>query len=174
LAVTPDEIESFARTGRKKILFEPRPEQAVDLGRAEIEKLLPHRDPFLFVDRVTAFDRTNGAITGERWINPADPLFKGHFPGEPIYPGVLQLETMGQLGLCLIAMEEPGENRALRARAFRIHHAIFVLPVRPGDQLSLSAKLIESDDYTAVCAGQIIKDGAVAAFALMEVYFVES
>ena len=171
-----EDIEAMARTGRKRLLFEPSAGQAVDLGRDEVEKLLPHREPFLFVDRITALDPATAAIAGSRRIDPADPLFRGHFPQEPIYPGVLQLEIMGQLALCLLGLLEtgPAENRAQRARAYKIHHAVFLAPIRPGDALAVLGKLVESDDYTALCAGQIVKGGAICAFALMEVYFVEA
>jgi 3-hydroxyacyl-[acyl-carrier-protein] dehydratase len=173
--MAPEDIDAMARAGRKRLLFEPLAEQAVDLGRGDVEKLLPHREPFLFVDRITALDPAAAAITGTRRIDPADPLFRGHFPQEPIYPGVLQLEIMGQLALCLLGLLEEGpENRAQRARAYKIHHAVFLAPIRPGDALAVLGKLVESDDYTALCAGQIVKGGAICAFALMEVYFVEA
>jgi 3-hydroxymyristoyl/3-hydroxydecanoyl-(acyl carrier protein) dehydratase len=173
--MAPEEIEAMARAGRKRLLFDPAAAKAVDLGRGDVEKLLPHREPFLFVDRITGLDRAAAAIAGTRRIDPADPLFRGHFPQEPIYPGVLQLEIMGQLALCLLGLlEEEPENRAQRARAYKIHHAVFLAPIRPGDELAVLGKLVETDDYTAICAGQIVKGGAICAFALMEVYFVEA
>jgi 3-hydroxymyristoyl/3-hydroxydecanoyl-(acyl carrier protein) dehydratase len=176
----PDELNALVRAGRKRRLFEPAPDQAVDLGRSAIEKLLQHRDPFLFVDAITAVDRDGQAIAGKRRIDPEDPLFRGHFPEEPIYPGVLQLEIMGQLGLCLMGLLKTGqaagvpEDRPRQARALKIHHAIFMAAVRPGDELTVLAKVIESDDTLAVCAGQIVKGDTIYAFAVMEVYFVEA
>src|SRR6516165_9589525 len=176
----PDDLNAIVRAGKKRALFEPTAAQAIDLGRTQIETLLRHRDPFLFVDRLTAIDVPNLALAGTRRIDPADPLFRGHFPGEPIYPGVLQLEIMGQLGLCLLGLLEDGQNAGVRedgprqARALRIHHAIFLAAVRPGDELTILAKVIESDDYTALCAGQLIKGDTIYAYAVMEVYFVEA
>jgi 3-hydroxymyristoyl/3-hydroxydecanoyl-(acyl carrier protein) dehydratase len=174
-----DDLNALVRAGKRSALFEPRAAQAIELGRPQIEKLLQHRDPFLLIDRVTAIDVPNLSIAGTRRIDPADPLFRGHFPGDPIYPGVLQLEIMGQLGLCLLGLLEDGQNAGRehgprQARALRIHHAIFLAAVRPGDELTILAKVIESDDYTALCAGQLIKGDTIYAYAVMEVYFVEA
>jgi len=164
--------DDVIRAGRKRRLYDPTAADRVELGRPEIEALIPHREPFLFVDRIDAVDRTGGAIAGRRRVDPADPLFRGHFPGDPIYPGALQVEAIGQLGLCLFALQ--GGRATGGVRALKIHHAAFLAPVRPGADLVLYARALEADDYTGVCAGQVVVGDAICCHAVMEVYFVEA
>jgi 3-hydroxyacyl-[acyl-carrier-protein] dehydratase len=165
--------ETLVRAFRKKPLWQPRETtRELQIGRSGIERLLPHREPFLFVDSIESIDREQAAIRGTRTIDARDPVFKGHFPGQPIYPGVLQIEMMGQLGVCLAALIRCQET-SVGVRALKVHHALFQSEVRPGDSLSILARLVEADDYTAICAGQLLKsDGSVTALAVMEVYFL--
>lgn len=176
----PDDLAAFARAGKKKPIWTPGPAtRVVDHGRSAVERLLPHRDPFLFVDRITAVDLSQQAITGKRRIDPADPVFVGHFPGMPIYPGVLQIETMGQLGICLAAFTAQQTHDVApdavppNVRALKIHSALFLAEVLPGDELTIHGKLVESDGYGAICAGQLMKGDTVTTLAVMEVYLVE-
>lgn len=176
----PESLDVLARAGRRRPLYVPESAHRAELGRRAIERLVQHRDPFLFVDAITAVDLAAGAIEGRRRIAPDDPVFAGHFPDEPIYPGVLQIETMGQLGLCLLGLAHLGrvqvrDDDVPRAiRGLKIHHAVFLAPVRPGDELRPVAKLVESDAYTATCAGQLYAGDTLCCFAIMEVYFVDA
>ncbi len=175
----PDEIAPELKAWRKRRMVEPGPTTTkVELGRTEIERLLQHRDPFLFVDQITAIDLEQKWCRGVRRIHPKDPVFVGHFPQYPIYPGVLCLETMGQLGICLLhflatkTVAVPTGTSPRPVRALKIHHALFQGEVLPGDEVEILAKLVSEDDYTAICGGQLIKNGAIVSMALMEVYLV--
>jgi len=182
-------LATVVRQARKRPLWVPgAATRAVALGREAIERVLPHRDPFLFVDAIAAVDLDQAALRGRRAIRPDDPVFAGHFPGQPIYPGVLQIETMGQLGVCLAHFcrarthDIAPDVVPAAVRAFKVHHALFQAEVWPGDDLTILAQLLSADDYTAICAGQLLKGGAdgdaaapptICALAVMEVYFVD-
>jgi 3-hydroxymyristoyl/3-hydroxydecanoyl-(acyl carrier protein) dehydratase len=174
-------LQSLLKVGRRRPLWSPGDgDWQANIGQNVLERVLPHRAPFLLVDAITEVDLMGGHIRGRRRIAPDDPVFVGHFPGEPIYPGVLQLEIIGQLGLCLMHFHATGSTQVpedatpRRVRALKIHQALFLAAVLPGDNLQVIATLVTADDYTAICAGQLLKGDTVCAFAVMEVYCVDN
>ncbi len=105
----------------------------------QIQEILPHRYPFLLVDRIVEFEPGRRAI-GLKNVSFNEPFFQGHFPGRPIMPGVLIVEAMAQVGgIVLRKLPDMGDRLALFAG---IDGVRFRRPVVPGDQLMLAADLI--------------------------------
>ena len=153
-------IDKLVRSARKKPLFVPgQTTHTVSLGRSELHRMVPHREPFLLVDGIDAVDLEEQAVVGRRYIDPGDPVFAGHFPGDPVYPGVLQIEAMAQLSICLKHLCDKGRVEVLpedsppALRLLKIHSAAFLAEVRPDTTLELVARAVEDNGYTAILAG---------------------
>ncbi|MGD0336220.1 MAG: bifunctional UDP-3-O-[3-hydroxymyristoyl] N-acetylglucosamine deacetylase/3-hydroxyacyl-ACP dehydratase [Candidatus Omnitrophota bacterium] len=106
--------------------------QGGQLGIEEIKKILPHREPFLFVEKITALEPGKHAV-GIKNLTPDEYFFKGHFPGRPVMPGVLIIEAMAQVGG--VMMLSPEENRGKLAFFMAANNIKFRKTVLPGDQL---------------------------------------
>ncbi|MBM3333405.1 3-hydroxyacyl-ACP dehydratase FabZ [Candidatus Sumerlaeota bacterium] len=104
------------------------------LDVVDILKSLPHRYPFLLLDRVVEF-QPGQRLVALKNVTINEPFFQGHFPGEPVMPGVLILEAMAQAGGLLVGLSRPGEAGLCMLASVR--NARFRRPVRPGDQLRL-------------------------------------
>lgn len=110
----------------------------MELNIDQIEAILPHRYPFLLVDRITECTPGQGA-KGLKCVTANEPFFRGHFPGFQVMPGVLIIEALAQVGAVAILTEE--ENRGRLALFGGIKNARFKRQVRPGDLLELQCRL---------------------------------
>lgn len=119
----------------------------IDISLNEILSILPHRAPFLFVDRITRLD-PDKSIVAERELRPDEPHFQGHFPGRPIMPGVLVTDALAQTaGLLIGFSRKMGGNAAAHAPAIMMLASAnmkYLSPSVPGETLSLSARLEKS------------------------------
>lgn len=121
-------------------MIDKSPEPPAVLDIQAIQALLPHRYPFLLVDRVLSFEMGKRA-TGLKNVSANEPFFAGHFPNHPIMPGVLIIEAMAQLGgVLLMQLAPPGEKLALLTGVDKVR---FRRPVVPGDQLILEAEILK-------------------------------
>ncbi|MCP5107923.1 MAG: 3-hydroxyacyl-ACP dehydratase FabZ [bacterium] len=130
----------------------------------KIWEIIPHRYPFLLVDRVTEIDGYE-SIKGYKNISCNEPVFQGHFPGRPIFPGVLQLEAMAQLGAILILRRFPPDKRM--AYFTGIEKARFKRMVVPGDRLDMELKIVRDRGPYVVMEGKAMVEGQLAAQATM-------
>ena len=105
-----------------------------------IQKLLPHRYPFLLVDRVTEFERSSRIVCHKN-VSINEPFFQGHFPGHPVMHGVLVLEALAQAGGLLIQMSKQEDSGGKVFYLVKIDNAKFSNMVVPGDRLDLCVSL---------------------------------
>jgi 3-hydroxyacyl-[acyl-carrier-protein] dehydratase len=111
---------------------------AMPWGKAEIEAILPHRDPFLLIDEVIELE-PGVRVVARRRVRPDEWYLAGHFPGRPIMPGVLIVEAMAQTGAIAVLCEE--ENRGRLALFAGIDDVRFKRIVEPGDELELTCEI---------------------------------
>jgi len=128
----------------------------------EIMKIIPHRQPFLFVDRITHLEKGKRAV-GVKNVTINDYFFKGHFPGHPVMPGVIIVEAMAQVGGVMMLASE--ENRGKLAFFLSIDNVKFRKPVVPGDQLVLEVEAIKVKSKTGQVRGRALVNGKVVTEA---------
>ncbi|MEM1268247.1 MAG: 3-hydroxyacyl-ACP dehydratase FabZ family protein [Pseudomonadota bacterium] len=139
-------------------------------GRETVERVLPHRDPFLFVDRILGVDPDVPSLLAERRVPADDPVFAGHFPGRPLFPAALQIEAIGQSSLCLWNLtEEAGRPSDVGLVVTKVEHAMFAHPVRPGDLMHLHSTIVYADDLVVSAAGQVYVGETLCAALILKV-----
>ena len=139
----------------------------------KIMEYLPHRYPFLLVDRVIELvpgDR----ITALKNVTINEPFFTGHFPGRPVMPGVLIIEAMAQAGGLLAIESNPADKRGQLIYFMGMDKVRFRKPVVPGDQLIFEAKILKIRSKVAKMSGTASVDNQIAAEAELMASFGDS
>lgn len=133
------------------------------LDASAIQQLLPHRYPFLLVDRIIELEPLK-RIVGIKQVSINEPFFQGHFPGTPVMPGVLVVEALAQVG-ALLALREIEDRDSKLVLFTGIKEARFRRPVVPGDTLFLEVTAIRFGSRVQRMRGEAKVDGVVAADA---------
>jgi len=142
----------------------------------EIQKIIPHRYPFLLLDRVTKVVE-NELLIGYKNVTIGDQIFQGHFPGHPIYPGVMILEGMAQAGgiLAFKSMGDLSEEEVANKVVYfmSIDKAKFRSPVTPGDQLEYRISVIKHRGNIWVLKGEAYVDDNLVSEAELKAMIVD-
>jgi 3-hydroxyacyl-[acyl-carrier-protein] dehydratase len=131
----------------------------------EIMGFLPHRYPFLLIDRIVEFEPTKRLVAIKN-VSINEPFFQGHFPGHPIMPGVLVVEAMAQAGGIIMMHELPDRDQKLVVFT-GIERAKFRRPVTPGDQLRIEVDVLSFRARAGRIGGKAYVDGRLACEATL-------
>ena len=145
------------------------------LDITDIQEILPHRYPFLLVDRVTQMQKGQ-SIQGYKNISISEPSFMGHFPGHPIYPGVLILEGMAQAGGVLALKSNDLSKEELKNKVIyfmSIDKAKFRTPLVPGDRLDYKIEVLKLRGNLIVLDGKAYVDDKLVAQAELKAMVVD-
>ncbi len=131
-----------------------------EIGYSEIEKLIPHRAPFLLIDKLKDIHLGQSAV-GIKAVSGNEPYFMGHFPGNPVMPGVLIVEAMAQAAgaLAALSLKEAAKDKLVFLAS--VNNTRFKTPVRPGDLLELHVEKIAGKGMLWKFSGKGIVDGTL-------------
>lgn len=166
-----DRVAELARRLKRGPLLPEGTGRRLHDDETDPKRALPHRPPMLLLDEVT-FATSDGRVRARRRVDPGDPVFAGHFPSMPIYPGVLLVEMMAQAALAALPFLGGGGKPPPVARFTRIRDAAFISPVSPGDELDIHAEAID-DGIVVTALGQVRRAGELVAYAISEAYLDE-
>jgi 3-hydroxyacyl-[acyl-carrier-protein] dehydratase len=135
------------------------------IERSEIETMIPHRPPFLWIDRVEELEPGVRCVA-VKFVDPADPIFAGHFPAKPILPGVLLIEAVAQTAGVMMGSAAPrGAERSSGQLALlaAVNRFKFLKPVTPGQELRIETKKLTDAGPMAYISGTVWIDGEIVA-----------
>jgi 3-hydroxyacyl-[acyl-carrier-protein] dehydratase len=134
------------------------------IERSEIETMIPHRPPFLWIDRVEELEPGVRCVA-VKFINPENPIFAGHFPGQPILPGIFLIEVLAQTAGVMLgaAIPQTGIRSAGTALLTAVNRFKFLKPVTPGQELRVETKKLTEAGQMAYIGGTVWVDGDVVA-----------
>jgi 3-hydroxyacyl-[acyl-carrier-protein] dehydratase len=135
----------------------------VELRIDQILKILPHRYPFLLVDRIVEAE-AGKRLVGVKNVTFNEEFFQGHFPGNPVMPGVLILEAMAQVGAIAILMDQPDAEKKLLLFS-GVERCLFRRPVVPGDQLRIEVGVTNTKMNVSKCHAIATVEGVLCAEA---------
>ncbi|QKF64034.1 3-hydroxyacyl-ACP dehydratase FabZ [Campylobacter corcagiensis] len=140
----------------------------------QIMEILPHRYPFLLIDKVIDIE-PNKTITAIKNVTIGEPVFGGHFPGHPIYPGVMILEGMAQAGgvLAFKSMDNEEDLKDKVVYFMSIDKAKFRSPIRPGDRITYKIKTIKHRGRIWVLKGEAYVDDKLSAEAELQAMIMD-
>ncbi|MDR1911292.1 MAG: 3-hydroxyacyl-ACP dehydratase FabZ [Helicobacteraceae bacterium] len=141
----------------------------------QIQRILPHRVPFLLVDRVTKVE-VGEYVEAYKNISISEPVFQGHFPEHPIYPGVMIIEGMAQAGAVLAFYAGDMSEEAVKNKVvyfMSIDSAKFRKPIRPGDRLDYKVKALKRKGAVWVLEATASVDGELACEATLKAMVVD-
>lgn len=142
-------------------------------------RVLPQRGSMLLLDSLDAVDVAQRAIRARRRMSPEDPIFAEHFPGDPVYPAALQIELLGQAGICAVDLSEresteiAADAKPRRVRAIKVHHALLLAELHPGDETTALAQVLTHDELTSIFIAQLLKADEVCAVTILELVFLD-
>jgi 3-hydroxyacyl-[acyl-carrier-protein] dehydratase len=133
-------------------------------NKEKIKSILPHREPFLFIDEVIEIDGTEKVVAVKK-IKKNEDFFEGHFPDRPIMPGVLIIEAMAQASIILYSVDKPKIAEAHPAYYLGKVKAEFLAPVYPSDRLIVEVEKVKFLDYAAITDSIAKVDNKIVARA---------
>jgi 3-hydroxyacyl-[acyl-carrier-protein] dehydratase len=164
----PEEAVEILNVANKTLLLPELDGSTTALfGRSEIEQVLPHRDPFLFLDEILYMDQEEGLLGARYDLERGKYILSGHFPGDPMWPGIFQVEAIAQLGGFLHNYKHHDQGAV--GVLTDILAARFMLPIKPGADMQVMVRVVDYGLMKLVI-GQCVQHGKICSVAALKFY----